>query len=199
MSAQACAKPIPPLTLEAYWLGELAEAEAAPVEEHLMACGACAAELALLVELAASIRRLARDGRLPVVLSPAAPGRLAGSGLHVREYSVAPNRGVLCTVAPDDNIVVARLQARLAGVRRLDLQIQGLAGPGSIRMADIPFDERATEVVMAPPMDALRALAATTVRISLIAVDAGAERVVGEYAFHHTPWPGAAGGPNESA
>ena len=44
-----------------------------------------------------------------------------------------------------------------------------------------------------PPVDMLRAMPASVERMRLIAVEPQGERLLGEYTFDHTPWPGRAG------
>jgi len=94
-------------------------------------------------------------------------------------------------VAPDDDVVVTRLAAPLAGVGRLDLVVLAADGGDGTRLENVPFDVPAEEVVFTHDIARLRALPATTQRMRLVAVGQGAERVVGEYTFHHSPWPGA--------
>lgn len=194
MNATACPAPVPPATLESWWLGELGEPASAQVEEHLFGCAACSAELQRLADLARGIRGLVCSGRLPAVVSAGLPGRMAEAGLRVRNYSVVPGGSVLCTVAPDDDLVISHLQAPpLAGIERLDVTIHGLQGDEELRLADVPFGGGSGEVVVVPPIDAVRALPATTVRMRLIAAGPGPDRVIGEYTFHHTPWAAPTG------
>ena len=60
-----------------------------------------------------------------------------------------------------------------------------------MRLSDLPFDPEDDELIFAPSADFLRALPAHVQRLRLLAVDPQGERLLGEYAFHHTPWPGA--------
>jgi hypothetical protein len=192
MSANnVCDAPLSLDALVAYWLDEPGEAERSTIEEHLFDCSACGARLEDLVTLGAGIRAAVRSGRTHAVVSSRFPERLAAAGLRVREYRVACNGSVNCTVAPDDDVVVTRLAAPLAGVGRLDLVVLAADGGDGTRLENVPFDVPAEEVVFTPDIARLRALPATTQRMRLVAVGQGAERVVGEYTFHHSPWPGA--------
>jgi hypothetical protein len=174
--------------LLAWWFGELDADDEARVDEHLFACAECARELARIAALGTAIGALARRGLAAAVVAGTLPDRLAAAGLRVREYRVARNGSVACTVAPDDDLVVARLAAPLAGVGRLDLIVDEPGTAGTHRLEDLPFDPAAGEVVIATDIEMLRRLPATTQRMRLVAVDAGADRVLGEYLFEHAPW-----------
>ena len=52
----------------------------------------------------------------------------------------------------------------------------------------VPFNASASDVVVVPGTDLLRALPVSTMRMQLIAVEHGSDRLIGEYTFHHTPW-----------
>jgi hypothetical protein len=180
--------PIPPATLLAYWLGELDEAAEAQLDEHLLGCGDCSGQLQALVELGDGIRKLTCRGSLRGVFTDALPKRLAEAGLRVREYRVPRDGSVHCTIAPEDDIVVARLQVPLEDIRQLDLIVLNPEGQGHERLQHVPFDSSASDVVVLPGTDLLRALPVSTMRMQLIAVEHGSDRLIGEYTFHHTPW-----------
>ena len=187
MTASACGAPLEADELVAYWLGELDAARETQIEEHVLGCGACAAELDTLAALAAAVRDAFTRGTVSAVLSPALVARLAAAGYRLREYRVPANGSVNCTAAPDDDLVVARLQARLAGIARLDLV--DLAPDGTERvLEDIPFDAAAGEVVVTPRTDLVKRAGDHLHRMRL--VDAGAGRVIAEYAFLHSAWRG---------
>jgi hypothetical protein len=189
-----CASPIPLATLAEYWLGELDATREAELDEHLLGCGHCSAELQRLADLGDGIRALVGTGTVRAVVTDAFVKRLAATGRTLREYRVAPNGSVNCTLAPSDDVLVARLQAPLAGLERLDLELPGAEGGERVRLADIPFDPTAGEVIFAPDIPSIRALPAIRYSVRLLAVAREGERVVGEYTFNHTPWPGAQAG-----
>jgi len=182
-----CARPIPLATLLEYWLGELDEAREAQLDEHLLGCGRCGASLQGLVDIGDGIRAAVRAGAVGAVLPDVFLKRLAAQGLRVREYRVPHNGSVNCTVAPDDDLLISRLDAPLAGVERLDIERQGENAEVE-RLRDVPFDPAAGEVVFAERLERVRALPASTMRIRLLAVEPSGERLVGEYTFNHTPW-----------
>jgi hypothetical protein len=186
-SPPACASPIPLGTLVEYWLGELDEAREGQLDEHLLGCGHCSANLQGLVDIGGGIRTAVRAGAVQGVVTGAFVERLADKGLRLREYRVPHNGSVHCTVAPEDDLLITRLAAPLAGVGSLDLE--RLSGDGTIleRMRDVPFDATAGEVVLTPRIEPVRALPATTVRFRLLEIAPSGERLVGEYTLYHTP------------
>jgi len=185
-----CASPIPLATLAEYWLGELDAAREAELDEHLLGCDYCSTELQRLADLGDGIRALVGSGAVRAVVTDEFVKRLAATGRTLREYRVARNGSVNCTLAPADDVLVARLQAPLAGLERLDLDLPGAAGNERVRLADIPFDPAAGEVIFAPDVPSIRALPATRYHVRLLAVAPEGERILGEYTFNHTPWPG---------
>jgi hypothetical protein len=188
MSQIHCSAPAPPGKLVDYWLGEVSGDEEQQIDEHLFGCEACSRRLQGLVGLGDSIRVLMRQGVVPGVISARLLERLMQEGLRVREYRVAPNGSVNCTVAPDDDLLVSRLQAPLAGVKRLDLVFIDVFQPGEARLCDIPFNPRADAVILVPPIDEVRRQHAHTGIMRLLAIDGAKERLLGEYVFHHSPW-----------
>ncbi len=188
MSRRPCSTPLTLATLAEYWLGDLDEAGETPMAEHLLGCDRCSAALRNLVDLGAGIRALVGRGVLRTVVSEEFVARLVAGGLRLREYTVARNGSVLCTVAPDDDMVIARLQAPLDGVEQLDLLVFDPAGRETERLQDIPFSPAAAAVVLASNVEQLRQLPRTQMRMRLVAVEGGGQRLLGEYTFDHTPW-----------
>lgn len=182
-----CASPIEDDVFLDWWTGEAADARA--LEEHLLGCDECAGRLRRVSALAAGVRTLARGGRVQVVVLPAQLSMLQSEGRRVREYRVPAGGGVQCTVGPEDDVVLARLAADLTGVGRLDLVSCVDDGPDQ-RLSDLPFDPGAPEVILASPTDVLRARPASVERMRLVAVEPAGERLLGEYTFNHSPWPG---------
>ncbi len=191
MSRPACSAPLAFAELVEYWLGELDEAAEARVDEHLLDCGECSGNLQSLVGLAGGIRTLVRQGAVHAVLTDAFLARLAGQGLRLREYRVPCNGSVHCTVAPDDDVLVSRLEAPLTGVEQVDAVLLNFDEIGQQRLRDIPFNRATGEVVFTPGTESIRAAGAHTARVQLFAVDRQSERLIGEYTFIHTPWSGS--------
>jgi anti-sigma factor RsiW len=176
-------------TLIAYWLGELPAAAQEPLEEHLFACASCSARLEELAALASGIRAAVRDGRVAAVISVPFLEMLKRQGLRIREYRVPPGGRVDCTLRADDDAVVSRMQAPLAGVKRVDALRRMEVGDEvtETRLEDVPFDPAAGEVLHLPSAAWVRGLPANTLRVRLVAVDEAGERPLGEYTFAHTP------------
>ena len=173
------------------WLGEADPATREVVDAHLMACDACGELLDELVALGGGVREAVRAGHVGLVAGPRFLERLAARGARVREYRLAPNGSVNCTVAPEDDVLVSRLQAPLQGVQRLDISIELSTEPGVVHRAeDVPFDAAAGEVLVLPAIAQVRTLPAHTMRLTLLAQEPGGTREVGRYEFRHTPWGG---------
>ncbi len=187
-----CPAPLGDEALLDWWAGELDRVEERRLETHLLSCGTCAARAEATTRLVQGARELVRRGEVPAVVLPPVVERLRLEGLRVREYRVAPGGSVRCTVAPDDDVVVSRLSADLRGVVRVDL-VSRIDEGAEHRLADLPFDATAGELAYAPPADLLRARPASVERLRLVAVGPESERVLGEYTFDHTPWPGRPG------
>lgn len=185
-----CGTPLTDEVQLAWWTGEATSADRRRVEEHLLGCAACAARLRFLERLSEGIASLLAGGHLSTATAPVVLERLRRDGRRIREYAVPPGGAVQCTVGPDDDLLLARLGADLRGVARLDLVTRVDDGPEQ-RFADLAFDPEAGELLLLPPVHLVRVRPASVERMELRAVSPEGERVLGRYAFHHTPWPGA--------
>ena len=191
--SRACARPLSDPVLLEWWTGEVQAPDRRFVEEHLLGCGSCAARARALSALGEGVASLVRRGRLQTVVTAEVVEQMRREGRKVREYRVDAGGGVQCTVAPDDDFLVARLQARLEAGDRLDLLSRIDDGP-EFRVPDLPCISGALEVIVAEPVDEIGARPAHVQRLRLVAVGAAGERLIGEYTFNHTPWPGPPGG-----
>jgi hypothetical protein len=187
MSARTCQSPLTSESLIAYWLGELAPADEARAEEHYLGCAQCGHRLEELAALASGVRDLARKSGVSMIVNDEFVRKLTEDGLRVREYRVPRNGSVSCTATPEDDFVVGRLEAPLAGVQRVDMLTVDAEGNTERRQPDVPFAADSGGVVFSPSIDWLRALPACTFRVRLLAVDENGERTLGDYAFNHTP------------
>jgi hypothetical protein len=183
-----CRTPVADAAFLAWWADDLPGAERRLLEEHLLACGECAARLRAAGAVADGVRALVRRGRVPSVLVPAALERLRREGRRIREYRVAAGGGVHCTVAPEDEVLVARLEVPPRDAPRLDLVSRVDAGEEE-RVPDLPLDPGARELILAVPIDVVRARPAHVQVLRLLAVRPEGERPLGEYTFLHAPWP----------
>ena len=137
--------------------------------------------------LADSLRGLARSGTLRVVVSDAFVRHAVQSGRRIREYTAMPGDVVQCTVSADDDYLVARLGADLTGAARVDLSFSTPQGAEIGRLADIPINPDTGTVLYQESIAFAQASPDNSLIMRLLTVDAdGGERVLGEYAFHHT-------------
>ncbi|HYD56992.1 MAG TPA: hypothetical protein VEB41_08810 [Burkholderiales bacterium] len=185
-----CRNPIEFETLLAYWLGELPAADEAPVEEHFFACAHCAQRLEALAALGDGIRAAVQAGRVGAIVSARFVERMKALGMRLREYRIERGGSVSCTIHADDDAVVTRIEAPLAGVKRLDAFERVVVGGATVqesRMEDVPFDPASGAIHVVPPPALLRRLPKSTVTIRLLAVDESGERAIGEYTLEHSP------------
>jgi hypothetical protein len=188
-----CSAPLALAELLEYWLDDLPDGSASDVEAHVFGCGDCSGRLESIAALGDGIRQIVNTGGVVAVFPPVFLGRLKQAGVQVREYRMGPNEGVYCTIAPQDDLVAAHLRVPLEDVRRLDVLMHDPAAEQTRRLADVPFDPAAGEIVLAPRSEDLRHLGKVVQRVELVAVEDGAERMLGAYTFNHTPW--GTGGP----
>jgi len=182
-----CSNPIEPAVLMDYWLAVLSPAEEEVVETHLMTCDTCGDRLREAIALADGLRALARSGSLQVVVPDRFVEHAAQTGLRVREYAPPRGESVQCTVAADDDLLVARLAADLTTAQRVDLSWCDPRGVERQRQADIPIRADGASVIVQQSITWAKASPTSSMIARLLAVDdAGGERVLGEYTFHHT-------------
>ena len=174
-----------------YWLDDSDAAASEAIDEHLMQCEACGRALDDLVALGDGVRAAFRSGAVSAMASDAFLKRLVDHGVQVREYRLPPDGSVDCTVAPDDELLVAHLETPLQDVDRLDAVVTLSFAPDvQHRLRDVPFDARAGEVLWMPKFGLVRNAPAHTAEVTLLSVDAGGANELGRYTFHHQPWPG---------
>ena len=170
-----------------YWLAALPSAAEEAIEQHLMTCDGCGARLREVIAMAEGLRALARSGSLQVVVSDQFVKHAAETGLRVREYAPPRGEGVQCTVAADDDLLVARLAVDLTTASRVDVSWCDLRGIEHQRMADIPIRAEAGSVICQQSITWAKASPSATMIARLLAVDEkGDERILGEFTFHHT-------------
>jgi hypothetical protein len=170
-----------------YWLAALPSADEEAVEQHLMTCDGCGDRLREVIALAEGLRALARSGSLQVVITDQFVKHAAETGLRVREYAPPQGEGVQCTVAADDDLLVARLAVDLTRAARIDLSWCDPRGVEHQRMSDIPVRTEAGTVICQQSITWAKASPTATMVARLLSVDdQGNERLLGEYTFHHT-------------
>ena len=182
-----CLDPLDAELLADYWLAVLGKSEEQAVEEHLFVCDECSTRLREVIALAEGIRNLAREGSLQMVVSEMFLKRAAEHGLRVRQYAPPAGGSVQCTVTAEDDLLVGRLAANLSGTKRVDLCLCDRRGVEHFRLADIPFQSESGYVAWQPSIMWAKAAPSETMIARLVAFDeAGLERIIGEYTFHHT-------------
>ena len=182
-----CSRPIDPGVLIDYWLAGLPSAAEEDIEQHLMSCDVCGDRLREVIALTDRLRALARSGSLQVIVTDEFVSHAVDTGLRVRDY--APPRGgsIQCTVAADDDMLVARLAVDLTTPSRVDLSWCDPRGIERQRLVDIPLRADAASVVFQQSITWAKASPSSTMIARLLAVDEGGdERLLGEYTFHHT-------------
>ena len=173
--------------LVAWWLADLPAGDADRVEEHLFGCASCAARVEWLAALSEGVRAAVRAGALGMVVSAPFVEAMKRAGLRVREYRLEPGGRVNCTIAADDDAVVSRVRAQLAGVKRLDILKDIDEGRERFEVRDVPFDPASGEVLFILMPARLKKMPAHIARVRLVAVDEAGRRTLGEYTFDHAP------------
>lgn len=182
-----CRTPIDPAILADYWLTLLPSPDEERVEEHLLSCDECGDRLREIIQLSDSLRALARSGALRVIVAEEFITRAADAGQRVRQYDFAPGQTVACTIAADDDLLVARLAADLTGAGRVDLSLCDPQGVERHRLTDIPVRTDTGRVIFheSAVIGKLSPTTSMVARLLAVAADGG-ERLLGEYTFHHT-------------
>lgn len=178
--------------LLAYWFGETDTARTEAIDLHLLGCERCGESLDALVGLGDAVREAFDRGQVHAFVSAPFVQRLVDEGRRVREYRLAHNGSVNCSAAPQDEVLVARFEAPLAGVRRVDAVLRISIAPDEYRALDIPFDAANGQIVMSPKLAIVRTLPEHRVQVRFFAHDDekdGTPRVLGDYTLNHSPWP----------
>ncbi|SEB04893.1 hypothetical protein [Variovorax sp. YR216] len=178
-------------TLLAYWLGETDDAQTDAIDLHLLGCDPCGRTLEGLVALGDAVRRAFDAGLVHAFVSAPFVQHLIDEGRHVREYRLAHNGSVNCSAAPEDEVLVARIEAPLADVERVDAVLRlSFANDAEYRAEDIPFDPASGAILMVPKIAIVRGLPAHVLTVRLVAHAGVGERTLGEYKLNHSPWAG---------
>jgi anti-sigma factor RsiW len=166
-----------------YAAGELPDAEAAAIEEHLFSCGDCAARAAELDALVRTIRPAARSADVGGFVTDAVLNRLARDGVHVRSYALSPGAFVPCAVWDDDELMALRLRGDFEGVSEVTLS-QRVAGTEVVRATGHVASSHA-EIIYAIPAAWVRQLSEVEVEVLLTAHEGGEERPIASYTLVH--------------
>ncbi len=175
-----------------YWLGDADAATTEAIDAHLLHCDACGEVFDAVVALGRGVREAFSRGLVPAVLAPGFVERVRAAGRRVREYRLPPGGSATCSIDPEDDLLVSRVSAALAGVERLDAVFTFSHLPDrEQRLSDLPFRADAGEVLFAHQVAEVRRQPTHDVSLRLVAVDAAGEREIARYTFHHRAAPAA--------
>lgn len=182
MNAPGCER-ISLADLTDYAAGELPEAEAAAIEEHLFTCAECGARAAELDAVLRAIPPAARSAAVGGFVTDEVLNRLARDGVRMRTFVLTPGAVVPCAVWDSDELMVLRLRGDFGGATEVTMS-QRVAGAEVVR-ATAEVAAGAREVIFATPADRVRQLPVVHLDVSLTASDAGEERPIGSYTLVH--------------
>lgn len=166
-----------------YAAHELAEAEAASIEEHLFACTACAQRAAELEALVSAISPAVRSAELSGFVTEAVLNRLSRDGARVRTFALAPGDVVPCAVWDGDDLLAMRMRGDFAGAGEITMS-QRIGGTEVLR-ATGEVASAGGEVIYVLPAAWVRQLDVVEVEVTLTAHEGGSERPIGRYTLRH--------------
>jgi hypothetical protein len=166
--------------LAAYWLGELDDATAAELEEHVFACDACTSASGRSAQVIAGVRAL-----LPPVISSARLAQLRAAVPALRQAEVAPGGSATVEFGAGDELFVLRLAADLGRVERVDFSIEVPSGPTLVEIPDAPFDAQTGAVHVVCQRHFLAGGYPKVVHMRLRAVEDGQATDLGRYEIEH--------------
>jgi anti-sigma factor RsiW len=167
-----------------YAAGELPEAEAAAIEEHLFSCADCGARAAEFDALVRAIGPAVRSAEVGGFVTDAVLNRLAREGVHVRSYALSPGAVVPCAVWDDDELMALRLRGDFGDVSEVTLS-QRVAGAEVIRATGQVTASSHGEIIYALPASWVRQLPAVEVDVLLTGHEGGEERPISSYTLIH--------------
>ena len=167
-----------------YGAGELSEAEAAAIEEHLFSCADCGRRAAEFEGLVRGIRRAARSAEVGGFLTDAVLNRLARDGVRLRTYALSPNAFVPCAVWDDDELMVLRLGGDFGDAREFTLS-QHVGGAEVSRATGQAAPGPHGEIIYAIPAASVRQLPVAEVQVFLSAHEGDGTRPIGSYTLVH--------------
>ena len=171
-------------TLVALWAGELDEAQAAVVDEHLFSCDTCSEWTQRLAKLVDALRE-----KLPFVISHAHRDRLAAAGTRIHVTNLEPESDRKATKSarftPDVDLLVHALHCDLSRADRVDVEIASPTGAPRYLLEAVPFDRSTGEVLIACARHYEPMFPAGDPIFSVHAFEAGQKRAVGDYSVAH--------------
>jgi anti-sigma factor RsiW len=182
MNAPACER-IALADLLDYAAGDLPEAEATSIEEHLFSCADCGARAAEFDAVVRAIRPAVRSGAVGGFVTDAVLNRLAREGVRVRSFALSPGATVPCAVWDDDELMALRLRGDFGGASEIMVS-QRVAGT-EVSRATGQVAPRHGEIIYALPAGWVRQLPVVEVEVFLTAREDGEDRPIGSYTLVH--------------
>jgi hypothetical protein len=183
MNTPQCAK-IALADLTDYAAGELPEADAAAIEEHLFSCTECGARAAAFHALVRAIRPAVRSAEVGGFVTDAVLNQLAREGVRMRTFTLSPDAVVPCAVWDDDELMTLRLRGDFGRATEFTLS-QRVAGTEVSRASGHAAVSPHGEIIYTIPAAWVRELPVVEIDVHLTAIDGGEERSVGSYTLAH--------------
>ena len=185
MTNAPCPQPLSGDDIVDYWAGELDVQAEARVEEHVFACGTCAAAFAHGEAMASGIRALVRAGMFQALVSEVVLNRLARDGARLRTFTLSPGDVVPCAVWEDDEVIVTRPRGDFSGIGSVRVVATLEDGEELSRSEGIRIQPGQHEIVHAMSAAWLRQLPVTKVTMRITPADEGEGQPVAEYTLLH--------------
>ena len=183
MTAATCGR-ITLADLTDYAAGELPEADAAAIEEHLFSCTDCGRRAADLDTLVRAIGPAVRSGEVGGFVTDVVLNRMAREGVRVRSFALSPGATVPCAVWDDDQLLVLRLRGDFGNAK--EVAVSQRVGGTEVSRATGHFAGGADgDLLYATPAAWIRQLPVAQVEVVLTAIDEGEERPLGNYTLLH--------------
>ena len=183
MTDQGCGR-IALAELTDYAAGELPDAEASALEEHLFSCAECAAGAAEFDALLRAIPTAIQSAEVGGFVTDAVLNRLARDGVRVRSYVLSPGAVVPCAVWDDDELMALRLRGDFRGTAEVTLS-QRVAGSEVSRVTGEVSASPHGEVICAIPAAWVRQLPVVEIELLLTGREGSEDRAIGSYTLVH--------------
>ena len=164
--------------------GDLPDAEAAVLEEHLFACAACGARAAEFEALVGAIGSVARASAIGGFVTESMLNRLARDGVRMRMFTLTPGAVVPCAVWDGDEMMALRLRGEFGDASEVTLT-QSVAGTEVSRATARVTPGSGGDLIFAQPAAVIREFPAAHLDLRLIVPDDDGERTVGRYTLVH--------------
>jgi hypothetical protein len=182
MKAQGCER-VAVADLTDYAAGELPEAEAAAIEEHLLSCADCGARAAEFEALLRAIGAAVRSAEVGGFVTDTVLNQLARDGVRVRSFALSPGASVACAVWEGDEVMALRLRGDFGDAGEVTLS-QRIAGTEVIRVTgDVAVTHG--EIIYTLPAVWVSQLPVVDVEVLLTACKDGEDRLIGSYTLLH--------------